>query len=128
MSRSRPPGLPEVDPRTDHPVLVLRGPVTRDEVTGLSDEVRRLAGGSGVVVCDVGGLGRPPSLVHIELLARLELAACRAGGRIRLRGAVPALVALLGLVGLQVEVEGEVEEGEPAGGVQEAVETGDAAF
>ncbi|NEB93261.1 STAS domain-containing protein [Streptomyces bauhiniae] len=107
-------------------VLVLRGPVTRDEVAGLCDVVRGLAHSSGVVVCDVAGLG-PPGLGHVELLARLELAARRGGGRIRLRGPDPALRALLGLVGLRLQVEGEVEEGEPAGGVEEAVETGDAA-
>ncbi|MGW4286397.1 STAS domain-containing protein [Streptomyces sp. NPDC004673] len=114
-----------MDPRTD-PVLVLRGPVTRDEVAGLADVVRGLAHSSGVVVCDVAGLG-PPGLAHVELLARLELAARRGGGRIRLRDPDPALRALLGLVGLGIQVEGEVEEGEPAGGVEEAVETGDAA-
>ncbi|MFI9390931.1 STAS domain-containing protein [Streptomyces bauhiniae] len=125
MSCGGPPGLPHVDPRTD-PVLVLRGPVTRDGVAGLADVVRGLVGRSGVVVCDVRALG-PPSLPHVELLARLELAARRGGGRISLRGPEPALRALLGLVGLRLQVEGEVEEGEPAGGVEEAVETGDAA-
>ncbi|MFG3195236.1 STAS domain-containing protein [Streptomyces sp. NPDC048208] len=125
MSYGCPPGLPDVDPRTD-PVLVLRGPVTRDGVAGLSDVVRGLAGSGGVVVCDVRGLD-PPGLAHVDLLARLELAARRGGGRIRLREPAPALRALLGLVGLRLQVEGEVEEGEPAGGVEEAVETGDAA-
>ncbi|MGW2211124.1 STAS domain-containing protein [Streptomyces sp. NPDC001781] len=125
MSCRGAPGLPDVDPRTD-PVLVLRGPVTRDEVAGLADAVRGLAPRSGVVVCDVAGLG-PPGLVQVDLLARLELAARRAGGRIALRGPEPALRALLGLVGLGLQVEGEAEEGEPAGGVEEAVETGDTA-
>ncbi|MFG3046701.1 STAS domain-containing protein [Streptomyces sp. NPDC048241] len=125
MSCRCPPGLPPVDPRTD-PVLVLRGPVTRDGVAGLADVVRRMAASSEVVVCDVAGLG-PPGLGHVELLARLELAARRGGGRLSLRGPEPGLRALLGLVGLGLQVEGEVEEGEPAGGVEEAVETGDAA-
>ncbi len=107
-------------------MLVLRGPVTRDEVTGLCDVVRGLVTSSGVVVCDVRGLG-PPGLAQVELLARLELAARRGGGRISLRNPDPALRALLGLVGLRLQVEGEVEEGEPAGGVEETVETGDAA-
>lgn len=107
-------------------MLVLRGPVNRDGVAGLSDVVRGMARGGGVVVCDVRGLD-PPGLAHVDLLARLELAARRAGGRIRLREPAPALRALLGLVGLCLQVEGEVEEGEPAGGVEEAVETGDAA-
>ncbi|WP_158681099.1 STAS domain-containing protein [Streptomyces viridochromogenes] len=110
------------------PVLVLPGPVTRDEVRGLSDDVRALLHGSSarVVVCDVGGLG-PSGLTTVDLLARLQLAARRAGGRIRLRDPDPALRALLDLVGLRFEVEGQAEEREPALGVEEAVEPGDPA-
>ncbi|MCZ4606169.1 STAS domain-containing protein [Streptomyces sp. Lzd4kr] len=109
-------------------VLVLAGPVTRDEVAGLCDAVRdRLeAGGARVVVCDVGGLG-PPGLGVVDLLARLQLAARRAGGRIRLRDPDPALHALLDLVGLRFEVEGQTEEREPALGVEEEVEPGEPA-
>ncbi|MEU0897569.1 STAS domain-containing protein [Streptomyces massasporeus] len=128
MSYARPPGLPIVDAMTP-PVLVLPGPVTRDEVRGLSDDVRALLHGSGarVVVCDVAGLG-PPGLAAVDLLAKLQLAARRAGGRIRLRDPDPALRALLDLVGLRFEVEGEVEEREPPLRVEEAVEPGDAAL
>ncbi|MEV6175109.1 STAS domain-containing protein [Streptomyces sp. NPDC051954] len=127
MSSVRPSGLPLVDAMTPA-VLVLAGPVTRDEVTGRCDDVRALleATGAGVVVCDVGGLG-PPGLGIIDLLARLELAARRAGGRIRLRDPDPALHALLDLVGLRFEMEGQTEQREPALGVQEAVEPGDPA-
>ncbi|WP_210593921.1 STAS domain-containing protein [Streptomyces sp. GESEQ-35] len=127
MSSARPSGLPLVDAMTPA-VLVLAGPVTRDEVTGLGDDVRALlqTTGAGVVVCDVGGLG-PPGLGAIDLLARLELAARRAGGRIRLRDPDPALHALLDLVGLRFEMEGQPEQREPALGVQEAVEPGDPA-
>ncbi|GHE13058.1 hypothetical protein GCM10010339_78740 [Streptomyces alanosinicus] len=109
-------------------MLTLPGPVARDEVAGLCDQVRGLlaGGGGSVVVCDVGGLG-PPGLAVVDLLARLELTARRAGGRIRLRDPDPALHALLGLVGLRFQVEGQVEEGEPPLGVEEAVETGDPA-
>ncbi|MEU0003022.1 STAS domain-containing protein [Streptomyces sp. NPDC006314] len=109
-------------------VLVLPGPVSRGQVPALCAEVRALleGGGAEVVVCDVGGLG-PPGLAAVDLLARLELAARRAGGRIRLRGPGPALHALLDLVGLRFQVEGQAEEGEPALGVEEAVETGDPA-
>ncbi|GGY02240.1 STAS domain-containing protein [Streptomyces djakartensis] len=127
MSCSPPPGLQIVDAMTP-PVLVLPGPVTRDEVNGLSDDVRALLRGARarVVVCDVGGLG-PPGLAAVDLLARLQLAARRAGGRIRLRDPDPALRALLDLVGLRLEVEGQAEEREPALGVEEAVEPGDPA-
>lgn len=132
---------------------MLPGPVAKDEVPRLCDDVRaRLeTTGSGVVVCDVAGLG-PPGLGTVDLLARLELAARRAGGRIRLRNPSPALRALLDLVGLRFdavdafdpfdgadsfgssdpvgtfEPEGQSEEREPAGGVQEAVEPGDPAL
>lgn len=147
-------GLLTVDSATPA-VLVLPGLVTRDEVPRLCDDVRALleVTGAGVVVCDVGGLG-PPGLTAVDALARLELAARRAGGRIRLRDPDPALRALLDLVGLRfetsdssgsrdsvsagrsgafgsfgsVEVEGEPEEREPAGRVQETVEPGDTAL
>lgn len=110
------------------PVLTLRGPVARDQAAGLADDVRALlkAAGGGALVCDVAGIG-PPGLAVVELLARLQLAARRAGGRIRLRAPDPALRALLDLVGVPVEVEGEVEEGEPALGVEVEVESGEAA-
>lgn len=127
MSYARPPGLPIVDAMTPA-VLVLVGPVTRDEVTGLSDEVRALlrTNRAGVVVCDVAGLG-PPGLGSVELLARLQLAARRAGGGIRLRDPDPGLHALLDLVGLRFEVERQSEQGEPALGVEEEVEPGEPA-
>ncbi|MFJ8197686.1 STAS domain-containing protein [Streptomyces sp. NPDC096152] len=128
MSRARRGRLPVVDATTP-PVLVLAGPVTRTEVAGLCEEVRALlaAGGAGLVVCDVGGLG-PPGLGVVDLLARLEVAARRAGGRIRLRDPDPALPALLDLVGLRFELEGQPEQREPALGVEEAVEPGDPAL
>ncbi|MFE3850469.1 STAS domain-containing protein [Streptomyces griseorubiginosus] len=127
MSYAHPPGLPIVDAMTPA-VLVLTGPVTRDEVTGLSDEVGALlrTTRAGVVVCDVAGLG-PPGLGAVDLLARLQLAARRAGGRIRLRDPDPALHALLDLVGLRFEVEGQTEQREPALGVEEEVEPGEPA-
>lgn len=151
MSSVPPDGLLTVDSATPA-VLVMPGLVTRDEVPRLCEAVRAHLGvtGGGVVVCDVAGLG-PPGLSVVDALARMELAARRAGGRIRLRDPDPALRALLDLVGLRfetsdssgstgspgpeslgtfgpVEVERESEEGEPAGRVQEAVEPGDAAL
>ncbi|WP_128092185.1 STAS domain-containing protein [Streptomyces resistomycificus] len=127
MSSARPPGLPIVDAMTPA-VLVPAGPVTQEEVTGLCDDVRALLeAGAGAVVCDVGGLG-PSALGTVDLLARLDLAARRAGGRIRLRDPAPALQALLDLVGLRFEMEGQVEQREPALRVEEAVEPGDPAL
>ncbi|WP_454332678.1 STAS domain-containing protein [Streptomyces glaucescens] len=127
MSPAGPPGLPHVDAMTPADI-VLAGPVTREEVSGLCEDVRVLLEGGGptVVVCDVGALG-PPGLATVDLLARLQLTARRAGGRIRLRDPAPALHALLDLVGLRFEVEGQPEQREPPLGVQEAVEPGDPA-
>ncbi|WNM29802.1 STAS domain-containing protein [Streptomyces sp. Li-HN-5-11] len=124
MSSTRPAGLPYVDARTP-PVLALTGPVARDEVLKLCEQARGLleATDAEVVVCDVGRLG-PPGLGAVDLLARLALAARRAGGRIRLRDPDPALHALLDLVGLAFEVEGQPEQREPPLGVQEEVEPG----
>ncbi|MFD4263216.1 STAS domain-containing protein [Streptomyces sp. NPDC058534] len=127
MSSGPAPGLPHVDAVTPA-VLVLPGSVSRGETPRLCDEARALleATRAGVIVCDVGGLGSP-GLAVVDLLARLELTARRAGGRIRLRDPDPALHALLDLVGLRFETEGQVEEREPPLGVEEAVEPGDAA-
>jgi ABC-type transporter Mla MlaB component len=109
-------------------VLELSGPVARERVPGLCaavrDRLRRT--GCGVVVCDVRRLDAS-GLAAVDMLARLQLAARREGGRIRLRGPGPGLRELLGLVGLPLDVEGEPEEGEPARSVQEAVEPGDPA-
>lgn len=120
-------GLPRVDAMRPA-VLVLPGSVSRRDLPRLGERVRALlqSTGADVVVCDVGGLG-PPGLAAVDVLARLQLAARRAGGRIRLRDPAPALVALLDLVGLPFEVEGEPEEREPPLGVEEAVEPGDPA-
>ncbi|MFE5144526.1 STAS domain-containing protein [Streptomyces fagopyri] len=127
MSSADPAGLPIVDAMTPA-VLVLPAAVTRDEVPRLCADVsaRLAAAGGGVVVCDLAGLG-PPGLATVDALARMELAARRAGGRIRLRDPAPPLRALLDLVGLRFELEGQTEEREPASGVEEAVESRDPA-
>ncbi|WP_190033306.1 STAS domain-containing protein [Streptomyces fructofermentans] len=128
MSSAPPPGLPHVDAMTPA-VLVLPGPVARDEIPRLCEAVRaRLRStGAGVVICDVAGLG-PPGLTTVDALARLELTARRAGGHIRLRGPDPALRALLALVGLRFELEGQPEQREPPLRVEEAVESRDPPF
>ncbi|MFC3578449.1 STAS domain-containing protein [Streptomyces yaanensis] len=127
MNSRRPSGLPAVDAETPA-ILMLTGPVTHDDVARLGDDVQGLleATGAGVVVLDVGAL-RPVQLATIDVLARLQLAARRAGGRIRLRDPAPALRALLDLVGLTFELEGEVEQREPALRVEEEVEPGEPA-
>ncbi|MEU3978799.1 STAS domain-containing protein [Streptomyces sp. NPDC026672] len=117
-------GLPHVDDTTPA-VLVLDGRVGKGEVDGVCEVLRGLlgVGGGGVVVCDVSGVGAG-GLGTVELLARLELTARRAGGRIRLRAPDPALLALLDLVGLRFEMEGQPEQREPPLRVEEEVEPG----
>ncbi|MCN9243834.1 STAS domain-containing protein [Streptomyces sp. RY43-2] len=128
MSYARRVGLGIVETGTPA-VLVLTGPPTREEVRRRCDDVRGLlrASRAGAVVCDVAGLG-PPCLGAVELLARVRLTARRAGGRVLLRGPDPGLLALLDLVGLRFELEGQAEQREPPLGVEEAVEPGDPAL
>ncbi|MFD7815883.1 STAS domain-containing protein [Streptomyces sp. NPDC059785] len=130
MSSAPSTGLLIVDAMTPA-VLALPGLVTRDDGPRLGEQVRALleTTATGVVIVDVAGLGPPglgpPGLVTVDVLARMQLAAKRAGGRIRLRNADPALRALLVLVGLGVDVGRQPEEREPPGGVEEAVQSGD---
>ncbi|WP_455352867.1 STAS domain-containing protein [Streptomyces sp. SYSU K217416] len=104
--------------------------MTRADVPRLCERLRELlhdCPGAGVVDCDVGAL-TSPDLATVDALARLQLTARRMGGRIRLRRPSGRLRALLGLVGLGVEVLGEAEEREPPLGVQERVEPDDLPF
>ncbi|MDQ0788784.1 anti-anti-sigma regulatory factor [Streptomyces sp. B3I7] len=117
--------LPSVDAVTP-PVLVLPPFVGRDDVGRLGRDVRArvTAAGGGAVVCDVGRVVTP-GLALVDVLARLQLAAGRAGGHVRVRGPSPELRALLALLRLPLEVEGEPEQREPPLRVEEAVEPGD---
>ncbi|WP_159074344.1 STAS domain-containing protein [Streptomyces dioscori] len=125
MSSAPRQGLPHVDPSTPD-VLVLPGPVTKDDVPRLCEAVRaRLQDTTArVVVCDVRDLG-PPGLTTVDALARMQLAARRAGGRLRLRAPDPALRALLALVALPFELERQPEQREPPLRVEEAVKPRD---
>nr|WP_254878505.1 STAS domain-containing protein [Streptomyces sp. NA04227] len=155
-------GLPDVDERavearaSTADALVLRGEIGRGELARLCGEVEARLGdmraGPGgtarardgtdeavapgappVIVCDVVHLDAS-GFGAVEVLARLQLTARRAGGRIGLRGPAPGLRTLLGLAGLlgtpgfTFEPLGDPEEREPPGGVQEGVEPGDPAL
>jgi hypothetical protein len=84
--------------------------------------------GRMVVVCDVGGLGRP-DLDAIDAVARLALAARRLGCGVRLENASPELRELVAFVGLAevvpcaiasaIESGGQAEQREEPGGVEE---------
>ncbi|MFB7980207.1 STAS domain-containing protein [Streptomyces vinaceus] len=102
-------------------VLPGPGPTARDAAALCARLARLYEDGAAAVECDVSAV-TAPDLALVEALARLRLAA--RGRPLRVVGAPPALRALLGLVGL-LQLLGEAEEGEPAGGVQEGVQSGD---
>ncbi|MEV0323998.1 STAS domain-containing protein [Streptomyces sp. NPDC050658] len=110
------------------PDLTLTGTLDREATQRLCAAAHATlqATGADVLVCDVAGVG-PPVLAAVDALARLQLTARRAGGRIRLRDPAPHLTELLDLVGLpfDVEVGRQAEQREPTGRVQEAVEARD---
>lgn len=66
-----------------------------------------------------------PDLAVVDRLARLQLAARRAGGRIRLEDPCPGLLELLNYLGLRRQVGGQAEGGEEALGVEEGVDPRD---
>jgi hypothetical protein len=72
-----------------------------------------------------------PTLRTIALLARLQLAARRAGVELRLRDPPPGLAELAALSGLvealRLEPRRQAEEGEERGGVEEEAELDDPA-
>ncbi|MFJ2767524.1 STAS domain-containing protein [Streptomyces sp. NPDC087300] len=114
-------------------LIRIAGPLRPGDVPPLCEQVAAARHGPGDVICDVAAV-TTADLSTVDAIARLQLAARRAGGRIRLRNPAPALLALLGLVGLVellglvVEMEGHPEQREPPRGVQEAVEAGDTAL
>ncbi|MET8683899.1 STAS domain-containing protein [Streptomyces sp. NPDC004732] len=115
-------------------LIRIAGPLRAADVPHLCERVAAARHGPDEdVICDVTAV-TTSDLATVDAIARMHLAARKAGGRIRLRNPTPALLALLGLVGLVellglvVEMEGHAEQREPPGRVQEAVETGDPAL
>ena len=74
---------------------------------------------------ELRGVGNPDMAV-VDTLARLRLAAGRAGGGVVLGALAPELRRLLVLAGLAGEVGGQAEGGEDPLGVEEEAEGGDA--
>jgi hypothetical protein len=66
----------------------------------LCTQVRRLLGGGDVEVVTCDCSGAVADLEAVEALARLQLAARRLGGRIRLRAAPADLTELIEFVGV----------------------------
>ena len=88
---------------TPQVAFVVRGPISRDDLPGLSDRVCALFGSLGedaglVVHCEVSSVA--PDAVTIEALARLKLVAQRAGCTVRLRHASEELISLVAFLGL----------------------------
>ena len=80
--------------------FAVRGPIARDDLSGLCERVCALLerSGSDVALCDVSGV--EPDAVTVDALARLQLAARRHGCRVRLRNASAELRGLVAFMGL----------------------------
>ena len=80
--------------------MVISGRIERLDIPRLCERVLDAMedSASGVVVCDVRGIA--PDAVAVDALARLQLAARRRGGAIRLCGVSRELRELLDLTGL----------------------------
>ncbi len=117
-------------------VLSIETALSAAGVQALTEQLQQAlpARASHLVLCDVGVIA-DPDIATIDALARLALAARRAGCTVRLRGACPELRALVALTGLGtilpcaedsvVEVRWQTEEREEVGGVQEERDPGD---
>jgi hypothetical protein len=79
----------------------IRGPIAPGDLPGLADRVCALLRTSGatVALCDVRGV--PADAVSVDALARLQLAACRTGCRVRLVEASRELRELVAFLGLR---------------------------
>jgi ABC-type transporter Mla MlaB component len=80
--------------------VVISGRIERLDIPRLCERVLDALqeSASGVVVCDVRGIS--PDAVAVDALARLQLAARRCGGAIKLSGVSRELKDLLNLTGL----------------------------
>jgi ABC-type transporter Mla MlaB component len=79
--------------------FAIRGPITRADLQGVCDRVCALLSRAGDVVrCDVTGV--EADAVTVDALARLQLAAKRRECAVHLCNASPALLELVGLMGL----------------------------
>jgi ABC-type transporter Mla MlaB component len=117
-------------------VLVMSGPILRDDVRRLCERVRMLLEHSDgdLVICDSDALDDPDA-VTVDFLARLQLTARRLGRRVRLLDACGELQDLLELTGLSevvptsaglpLQARGQPEQREPAGGVEEEADPAD---
>ncbi|MFJ9180673.1 STAS domain-containing protein [Streptomyces sp. NPDC102360] len=119
------------------PVVVLTGPIRTGDAPRLCERLSAAVPGAPTVTCDVSGV-TTADLTTLDALARMQLAARRAGSRMVLRDPPAGLAVLLGLAGMAdvlgapadrrgsgVEMVRDAEQWEPALRVQEAVEPRD---
>ena len=80
--------------------FAIRGPIARDDLAGLYDRVCALFARDrpAVALCECATVGA--DAVTVDALARLQLAAKRAGCQVRLRRASRELASLVALMGL----------------------------
>ena len=81
-------------------VFAIDGPIAREDLPGLCDRVCTLfrEARPSVAYCEVNGVA--PDAVTVDALARLQLAARRAGCQVRLRNASDELLELVAFMGL----------------------------
>jgi ABC-type transporter Mla MlaB component len=80
--------------------FAIRGPIARSDLPGLCNRVCALLGqGAAIALCDVCDVD--PDAVTVDALAKLQLAAQRAGCQVRLRNASEELLELVAFMGLQ---------------------------
>ena len=102
MSLALSSGLNCVKPLKEGPgaVIALVGRVSKPDVERLCDRARELLlTDTQVLICDADGLVEPDA-VSVDVIARLQLVARRAGRELRLRNACAELQELLDLAGL----------------------------
>ncbi|MEB8338595.1 STAS domain-containing protein [Streptomyces endophyticus] len=114
------------------PVVVLAGPIRSGDAPRLCERLHAALPGAPTVICDVSRV-TTADLATLDALARMQLAARRAGSRMVLRDPPAGLGVLLELAGMAdvlgapdregsgVEMVRDAEQREPALRVQEAV-------
>ena len=90
-----------VAPARQTTAFAVRGPIARDDLSGLCERVCAMLDRSrpDVALCDVSGIS--PDAVTVDALAKLQLAAQRYGCQVRLRHASNELLDLLAFMGLR---------------------------
>jgi hypothetical protein len=124
-------------PNAGKPIsFAVRGPITRADLPGLCARICTLFDRTRprLAHCDASGV--PVDAVTVDALARLQLAACRYGCKVRLLNASDELLQLLAFMGLddvlpgddlRVDPRWEPEEREEALGAEEERELCDPA-